>query len=267
MSAGNGPGLSSVEITDIHSAQPALSHELHRYLLNPALLRNMGAADDQGIHYLVRRGFADIEGIGTVHVTLDSATGEYRVMDLYRKLPPGPVLVKNSGEATWRLAAPVESSKPPKRPAPVVDDSDSTVPNKKLRDSPVSVNEATSRLTGNFLVGLYPHMTHGQRVEHLRSYNLSPGQHVQLHDDLNLNPGEMPSWANQHQLRSMDTTAPNRFDPLYAEIEPLLLSVRNGASHSHLVDFDKSVSPAFLDAFLAKTGYLRNANDCLARPR
>lgn len=263
--ADNGPGPSSVEITDIHSAQPALSHELHRYLLNPALLRNMGAADDQGIRYVVGRGFADIEGIGTVHVTLDSATGEYRVMDLYKKLPPGPVLVKNSGEATWRLAAPVESSKPSKRPVPVVNDSDSTVPNKKLRDSPVSVNEATSRLTGNFLVGLYPHMTHGQRVEHLRSYNLSPGQHVQLHDDLNLNPGEMPSWANQHKLRSMDTTAPNRFDPLYAEIEPLLLSVRNGASHSHLVDFDKSVSPAFLDAFLAKTGYLRNANDCLYR--
>lgn len=263
--AESSPGASRVEISDISSVQSTMSEGLSSYLLNPALLRNMGPADYLGIRYVVGRGFADIKGIGTVHVALDSAIGEYRVMDLYKKLPPGPALFKNAGEPTWRLAANTDSPSSSKRPLPFADANDAQVPDKQPRTSPISVREATSQLFGNLLVGVYPRMTHGQRVELLRSYNLSPRQHVQLHDDLISNGAVMPQWAEQHQLRSLDANDPTRFDQMREEIEPLLLPVRNGTLRSDLVDFDKSVSRDFLDAFLARLGYLRNGNDCLYR--
>ncbi|MHC8385278.1 hypothetical protein [Pseudomonas sp. LB3P14] len=140
------------------------------------------------------------------------------------------------------------------------------MPAKQLLTSPLSAHEATAQLLGDSLVRMYPQMIHGDRVELLRSYNLSPGQHVQLRNDLIANPWVMPEWAEQHQLRSMDANDPTRFDQLHQEIEPLLRPLRNGTLlRSGLVDFDQSVSREFLDAFLAKLGYLRNSNDCLYR--
>lgn len=254
-----------VEISDLPSVQPEISSGLHSYLLNPALLRNMGPADYRGVRFAGGREFVDVKGTGTVHAGLDSAIGEYRALDLYRKLPPGPVLIKNTGEDTWRLARPLNTPNPLKRPLSVTDGDLAQVPDKQPRTSPVSVREATAQLFDDLLVRLYPQMIHGERIELLRTYNLSPAQHVRLYNDLTAAPAAMPQWAVQHQLRSMDVNDPSRFDRLHEEIEPLLLPVRNGTLRSNLVDFDKSVSHEFLDAFLAKIGYLRNASDCLYR--
>lgn len=95
------------------------------------------------------------------------------------------------------------------------------------------------------------------------SHNLSPRQYLQLHGDPVANPRVMPEWAEPHHIRSRDGSDTSRFVQMHEEIEPLLLPVRNGALRSGLVDFDKSVTREFLDAFLTRLGYLRNSNDCL----
>lgn len=256
---------SNVEISDLLDGVPEPHSGLSNYLLNAALLRNMKPADADGFRYVVGRRFVDVKDSGTVHVELDAELGAYRVTDLYKKLPPGPALFRNPGEATWSPARQTAPINPLKRPASGDNQGDAQVPAKQSHLSPLSAHEATTQLLGVSLLNMYPLMTLGQRVELLRSYNLSPGQHVRLHNDLIANPHAMPEWAEQHQLRSMDSTDSSRFDRLHEEIEPLLVPLRNGTLRSDLVDFDKSVTREFLDGFLTRLGYLRNGNDCLYR--
>ncbi|WP_244142416.1 hypothetical protein [Pseudomonas allokribbensis] len=234
---------------------------MNSYLLNPGLLRNMQPANEDGLRYIVGRTFVDVKDSGTVYVEFDTNLGSYRAMDLYKKLSPGPVLYRNAGESTWSP----DSHIPLKRPGPQINDIDTRLPAKQPLTTPLSAHEATTQLLNDSLLTMYPLMTLGQRVELLRSYNLSPRQHIQLHNDLITDPRVMPEWAEQHHLRSRDENDSSRFDQLHDEIEPLLLPVRNGTLRSNLVDFDKSVTREFLDAFLTRLGYLRNSSDCLYR--
>ncbi len=255
----------NVKISDLSTLPPESHSGMNRYLLNPALLRNMQPADNDGFRFVVGRRFVDIKDIGTVHVEFDAGLGTYRATDLYGKLPAGPALYRNTDDTTWSPARQMELPNPLKRPLPEPDHSSEQVPAKQLPVSPLSAREATSRLLGDSLLKMYPLLTHGQRVELLRTYNLSPGQHIRLHNDLIASPQRMPEWAEQHQSLTLDVNDPTRFDTLRQEIEPLLLPVRNGKLRSDLVDFDKSVSRDFLDAFLATLGYQRNSSDCLYR--
>ncbi|WP_438299885.1 hypothetical protein [Pseudomonas sp. NMS19W] len=235
---------------------------MNGYLLNPGLLRNMQPANEKGLRYIVGRQFVDVKGVGTVYVEFDDSLGTYRAMDLYRKLAPGPALYRNTAETTWSL------SRPLKRPHSTDTDGAAVVSSKQRSPEPLPIllKAATTELLNEHFKRLYPQMTHGERVVLLRSYNLSPRQHVRLRDDLIANPLIIPRWADSHKLRSMDVNDPTRFDALHQEIEPLLLPLRNGKLlHHGLGDFDESVSREFLEAFLAKLGYLRNSSDCLYR--
>ncbi|MCH4898231.1 hypothetical protein EIY71_06080 [Pseudomonas sp. CH235] len=250
-----------IEVSDLPVASRETATGLDSYRLNPGLLRNLQPPNEEGLRYIVGRAFVDVKDSGTVYVEFDANLGTYRAMDLYKKLSPGPVLYRNTGESTWSPA----SHTPSKRPHSQVSDVDTPEPAKQAQTSPLSAHEATTRLLNDSLLTMHPLMTLGQRVEFLRAYNLSPRQHIRLHSDLTADPRVMPEWAEQHHLRSRDENDPTRFDQLYEEIEPLLLPVRNGTLRSDLIDFDKSVTREFLDAFLTRLGYLRNSSDCLYR--
>lgn len=365
----DGGGAPRVEITDLPEVQPVTSGGLTGYLLNQALLRNMQAADADGFRFVVGRRFVDIQDLGTVHVEFDAAHAAYRVTDLYRKLAPGPLILKDPGENTWRLA-----HQPPKAPLakrPASDQGDTQTkrtatsqpqpfqplsrmhlapmphwiqvdtqgyyrrqessyssPNAdyfygfkgpdnywvRVDEPPAGFNGSPTHLTAwtdhqiweaygihgqditrfreeaqasgtrphwvkpvitdnarrDLIVDsfrwLHPRMTPDEVAVQLRSYNLSPRQHTQLRKDLHDNPRQIPQWAEQHRLRSLDTSDPGRFDQLRGEIEPLLIPTRNGTLWpAGLVDFDQTVSRPFLDGFLASLGYLRNSNGCLYR--
>jgi hypothetical protein len=131
---------------------------------------------------------------------------------------------------------------------------------------PLQTGNPRKDLLNEGLRWLYPQMSRQQRAAHLRTYNLSPAQHATLRQDLIDNPRAMPQWAEQHKLRSQNGNDPTRFDPLLQEIEPLLLPLRNGTRTLRgLHGLDKSVTREFLDAFVARLGYLRNSSNCLYR--
>jgi hypothetical protein len=360
-----------VEISDLPDVRSATDSGLSGYLLNPALLRNMQAADADGFRFVVGRRFVDIQDIGTVHVEFDAAHGAYRITDLYRKLAPGPLILRDQGETTWRLAHQPQKAPSLKRPPSAQGDSQAKRPTisqpqpfqplsrlhldppphwveldnqgyyrrhehvisspnadyfygfkgadnywVRVDEPPAGFNgspvhltawkdhqiweaygihgqditrfreEAQARgsrpqwvkpaLTANArqdlirdgLRWLHPQKTLDEVTEHLRSYNLSPGQHLQLRKDLLDNPRHMPQWAEQHRLRSLDDNDPGRFDSLKQEVEPLLLLLRNGSltlRKADLFDLDQTVNRTFFDAFLNHLGYLRNASNCLYR--
>jgi hypothetical protein len=110
-------------------------------------------------------------------------------------------------------------------------------------------------------------MSQDQRIARLRSFNLSPSQHVRLRDDLFASPGTLAPWVEQHRLRTLDASDPTRFDALHQEIEPLILPLRNGTLEDFglLRHFEESISKEFLEGFLTKLGYLRNKNGLLYR--
>jgi hypothetical protein len=256
---------SHVDISESSAIQPGAHTAVSSYLLNPGLLRNMQVADNDGFRFVVGRRFVDVKDIGTVHVEFDAHLGAYRVTDLYKKLPPGPVLYKNAGEATWSPAHQADAHRL-KRPHPAQVDDESAGPAKQPSLLPPTADDPRDALLGDYLKQLYPQMTHGERVMLLRSYNLSPKQQVQLRDDLMVNPKSLPQWTEQHKLQTLDPNNPARFDAFHQEIEPLLLPLRNGTlKHLGWYYPDQSVSKEFLDAFLNKLGYLRNSSDCLYR--
>ena len=358
-----------IEISDLPDIQSATDSGLTSYLLNPALLRNMQAADADGFRFVVGRRFVDIQDIGTVHVEFDAARGAYRVTDLYRKLTPGPLILRDPGETTWRLAHQPPRAPSLKRPSSEMGDTQTkrpaisqpqpfqplsgvhldpmphwiqldsqgyyrrhehfhSSPNAdyfygfkgadnywvRVDEPPAGFNGSPTHLTAwkdhqiweaygihgqdiarfreegqrsgsrphwvkpmvtdnarqdlimDGLRWLHPQKTLDEVTEHLRSYNLSPGQHLQLRKDLLDSPQQMPQWAEQHRLRSLDDKDPGRFDQLRQEIEPLLIPTRNGKIwRADLVDIDQSLSRPFYDRFLASLGYLRNSSGCLYR--
>lgn len=256
------PELPKVDISDLPGLPRATASGLNSYLLNPALLRNLQPANEEGLRYIVGRQFVDVKGTGTVYVEFDTNLNAYRVMDLYKKLAPGPILYRNAGESTW------STSNPLKRQHAAGTGGEPTVPQKQFSPEPfpAQLRAATTELLDGHFKRLYPQMTHGERVVWLRAYNLSPRQHVRLRDDLNADPRSLPAWAESHKLRTLDANDPTRFDALHQEIEPLLQPLRIGKLvHHGLGDFDESVSRNFLDGFLAKLGYLRNSSDSLYR--
>ncbi|WP_248743654.1 MULTISPECIES: hypothetical protein [unclassified Pseudomonas] len=256
------PERPGVGISDLPDLPRTAASGLHSYLLNPAMLRNMQPPNEEGLRYIVGRKFVDVKGGGTVYVEFDTGLNTYRAMDLYKKRAPGPALYRNAGETTWSTANPL------KRPHSADTDGETAMPNKQPSPEPLpaQLKAATAELLGNHFQRLYPQMTHGERVMQLRSYNLSPRQHVQLRNDLIAHPQALPAWADSHRLRSLDINDPTRFDALHQEIEPLLLPMRTGKlDDDGLGDFEESVSRGFLDGFLKKLGYLRNSNDSLYR--
>jgi hypothetical protein len=249
-------------VSDLPNTPREVASGLNSYLLNPGLLRNMQPANEEGLRYIVGRRFVDVKDTGTVYVEFDLDLGTYRAMDLYKKLAPGPALYRNAGETTW------SPSNPLKRPHLSDAEGAAAVPDKQAAPEPLpaQLRAVTTELLDEHFKRLYPQMTHGERVVLLRTYNLSPRQHMRLRDDLVATPLVLPAWAENHKLRSLDANDPTRFDALHQEIEPLLLPLRTGKLvHHGLGDFDESVSREFLDAFLAKLGYLRNSNDSLYR--
>lgn len=262
---------SRVEFSDLPERSRESATLLSRYLLSPGLLRNMQPANEEGLRYVVGRKFVDVKDSGTVHVEFDPNLGTYRAMDLYRKLAPGPALYRNAGESTWSPARQTDTAHPLKRPSADNRAAEAAVPTRQPRITlvPAQLKAATSELLGTHFARLYPQMTHGERVMQLRSYNLSPLQHVRLRDDLIAHPSELPEWVVQHKTRSLNTDDPGRYDALHQEIEPLLLPLRNGklllSRLGDYGDFSESVSREFLDGFIAKLGYLRNDSDCLYR--
>lgn len=265
------PGPSRIEVSDLpelpRESTPVLSH----YLLSPALLRNMQPANEEGLRYVVGRKFVDVKDSGTVYVEFDPNLSAYRAMDLYKKLAPGPVLYRNIDESTWSPARQTDIGNPLKRPNADNRAAEAAVPTRQPRitSMPAQLKAATSELLDTHFALLHPQMNHGERVMELRSYNLSPLQHVRLRDDLIAHPSALPEWVAQHKSRSLNADDPARYDALHQEIEPLLLPLRNGKLLlSHLgdhEDFSESVSREFLDGFLAKLGYLRNGSGCLYR--
>ncbi|MDI2143792.1 MULTISPECIES: hypothetical protein [unclassified Pseudomonas] len=265
------PGPSRIEVSDLPDLSQDSATTLNSYVLSPGLLRNMQPANEEGLRFVVGRKFVDVKGIGTVHVEFDTNLGTYRATDLYKKLTPGPALYRNVGEMTWSPARQADSGSPGKRPLAGEEQRTEATPAKQQRATsmPAQLKAATSELLGVHFAQLYPQMNHGERVMELRSYNLSPLQHVRLRDDLIAHPSALPEWVVQHKARSLNIDDSARYDALHQEIEPLLLPLRNGKLLlSHLGDyggFSESISRDFLDGFLAKLGYLRNGSDCLYR--
>lgn len=265
------PGLSRIQVSDLPGLPRELAVVLSDYLLNPGLLRNMQPANEEGLRHIVGRKFVDVKDNGTVYVEFDPHLGTYRAMDLYKKLAPGPALYRNVGETTWSPAQAADSASPLKRPIPEDGHrAEATLAKQpRITSMPAQLNAATSELLDTHLARLHPQMTQGERVMELRSYNLSPLQHVRLRDDLIAHPSALPEWVAQHKSRSLNADDPARYDALHQEIEPLLLPLRNGRLLlSHLGDygdFSESVSREFLDGFLARLGYLRNGSDVLYR--
>ncbi|UQS13993.1 hypothetical protein [Pseudomonas sp. HS6] len=265
------PGPSRVEISDLPDLPRVSATALNSYLLGPGLLRNMQPANEEGLRYVVGRKFVDVKDHGTVYVEFDPNLGTYRAMDLYKRLAPGPALYRNTGELTWSHVRQTGTDNPLKRPIAVTREGETAVPARQPRitSMPAQLKAAKSELLDAHFVRLYPQMTHGERVMALRSFNLSPLQHVRLRDDLIAHPSALPEWVSQHKQRSLDADDPARFDALHQEIEPLLLPLRNGklliSRLGDYGDFSESVSREFLDGFLAKLGYMRNGSDCLYR--
>ncbi|MCF4996216.1 hypothetical protein GIW69_11610 [Pseudomonas syringae] len=250
-------GVAITDLPDFVTNQSGLTPPLNRYLLKPAMLRGLQPADDEGFRYIVGRKFVDVKDVGTVYVEYDASVEAYRAMDLYKKLPSGPALYKISGEATWSAEKPGT-----KRPHP--DGVGISDPQAK-RSKAIDLNKLRTELNNDLLPRLFPAETSDQIAQRLRDFNLSPEQHERLRQDL-LKELRIPQWAEQHKILSLDADATDRFDHLHAEIEPLILHLRNGtATNRGLTDFEDSVSRAFLDAFLVKLGYRRNKNDCLYR--
>ena len=98
----------------------------------------------------------------------------------------------------------------------------------------------------------------------LRTYNLSPGQQLRLHQDLSKQQ-KIPVWAEHHKQLSHDKTNPIRFDQLYSEFAPQVLHVRNKTAQTGLYGLEESLTEEFLFSFLKKMGYARNKNNCLYR--
>ncbi|MGE1176281.1 hypothetical protein [Pseudomonas sp. BW7P1] len=265
------PGTSRIKVSDLPDLQRDPATALSSYLLSPGLLRNMQPANEEGLRYVVGRKFVDVKDVGTVYVEFDISLGTYRAMDLYKKLAPGPALFRNAGESTWSPARQSGTGNPLKRPNADNSGGTSAVPTRQPRitSMPAHLKVTKSQLLSTYFAQLYPQMTHGERIMELRSCNLSPLQHIRLRDDLIVNPSALPEWVTQHRTRSVDADDPSRFDALHEEIEPLLLPLRNGrlglGDLGDYPDFSESVSREFLDGFLAKLGYLRNASDCLFR--
>ena len=261
------PDLPRMEVTDLPDTSGETATGLSSYLLSAAFMRNRQPANEDGFRYVVGRKFVDVKDTGTVYVEFDANLGTYRAMDLYKKQVPGPALFQNPGELTWSPSHQANSGNPLKRPHP--DDSQATAPAKQSRPAPLSaqLQAATDELAQVHLPILYPQMTQDQRIALLRTFNLSPSQHVRLRDDLFANPGTLAPWVEQHRLRSLDANDPSRFDALHQEIEPLILPLRNGTLEDRglLRHFEGSISKEFFDGFLAKLGYLRNRNDVLYR--
>ncbi len=260
-----------VKVSDLPEVPRASATLLSDYLLSPGLLRNMQPANEEGLRYVVGRKFVDVKNHGTVYVEFDPNLGTYRAMDLYRKLAPGPALYRNIDESTWSPARQIDTVHPLKRPHPDIHDAEAAVPARQPRITlmPARLKATTSELLDTHFARLYPQMTQAERLMELRSYNLSPLQHVRLRDDLAAHPSALPQWLAEHKRRSLNADDPARYEALHQEIEPLLRPLRNGRLLlSHLGDygdFSESVSGEFLDGFLARLGYLRNGSDVLYR--
>jgi len=261
--------LPRMEVTDLPVTSRETATGLSDYLLSPAFLRNMQPASEDGFRYVVGRKFVDVKDNGTVYVEFDANLGAYRAMDLYKKQAPGPVLFQNPGELTWSTTHQTGSGNPLKRPHPDGADSQATAPAKQSTPAllPAQLKAATDELLQVHFPRLYPQTPQNERVVLLRTFNLSPRQHVRLRDDLGANPLTLPQWVEQHRLRSLDAGDPTRFDALHQEIEPMILPLRNGTLKDIglLRHFEESISKEFLDGFLTKLGYLRNKNGLIYR--
>ncbi|CAI8942635.1 hypothetical protein [Pseudomonas sp. IT-P395] len=116
------------------------------YWLSDEFLVGMRPADDNGFRWIVGRQFVDVEyasGLQTTHVGLDD-TGHYRSKTLFERVPSGPRLYKNEGQATWRLTErPSGPALSTKRPAlPTAEHSGLAPVAKRPRPAPAYLNQS-----------------------------------------------------------------------------------------------------------------------------
>ncbi|MGL6245736.1 hypothetical protein [Pseudomonas sp.] len=111
---------------------------------------------------------------------------------------------------------------------------------------------------------LFPDATIEERRIILSSYNLSLGQQSRLRAEMREHL-QIPQWAEDHKLQSQDAHNPNRFDHLYGEFNAQIRHLSYRTGKSDLYRLEDSLTKQFFDAFLIKTGYRRNKNNCLYR--
>ncbi len=117
------PAVEITPITPRNVAEHPVDSSIEKYWLSEELLRNMAAADDTGVRYIVGRKFVDVEYDGTLHTANVDQTpvqGAYRLRLLTELKASGPLVYKNPHAPTWRLAESPPSAA--KRPATGTDD-------------------------------------------------------------------------------------------------------------------------------------------------
>ena len=130
------PAVVISELPGSRITAQAADNPLNQYWLRHDFLRGLQDADAAGFRFIVGRRFVDVEHEGklhTAHVEFDAALGTCQVKLLTERDASGPLLVKNPGRPTWRLATqtsenpaaiPVPqaaNTSPIKRPGPAVD--------------------------------------------------------------------------------------------------------------------------------------------------
>ncbi|BBP73099.1 hypothetical protein PHLH6_51030 [Pseudomonas sp. Seg1] len=130
------PAVVISELPGSHITAQAADNPFNQYWLRPDFLRGLQQADAAGFRFIVGRRFVDVEHEGalhTAHVEFDATLGTCQVKLLTERDASGPLLVKNPGRPTWRLAtqtganhvvnrAPqAANNTPAKRPGPAGD--------------------------------------------------------------------------------------------------------------------------------------------------
>lgn len=108
----------------------------------------------------------------------------------------------------------------------------------------------------------YPDKSFAERAELLRSYNMTATQQAKFSQDLE--SGQIPEWTEQHKRLTLDKDNAQRFKLIAEELEPYIISLRNGRDDYALYPED-SYSREFLDDYLKHAGYQRNVHDALYR--
>ncbi|MBK5527385.1 hypothetical protein JFT91_01875 [Pseudomonas sp. TH08] len=167
------PRMPAVVISELPGSRitaQAADNPFNQYWLRPDFLRGLQDADAAGFRFVVGRRFVDIEHEGalhTAHVEFDATLGTCQVKLLTERDASGPLLVKNPGRPTWRLASqtnenPVVSPEPhtTKRPGPAADaQTDSAAKQPRVSKPHIILNQSRYRASA--------HSPDGQGYYHL----------------------------------------------------------------------------------------------------
>lgn len=109
---------------------------------------------------------------------------------------------------------------------------------------------------------LHPAMTTKDRETFLQAYNLLPSQLTRLQQHLQTEL-TMPQWATAHKRLLEEVSNPQRLDS-FSQQAIVELNLKRDARHAWYAP-ESSLTDEVREALLAKTGYRRNAHNCLYR--